>query len=678
MTQLTTIPFAKLIAPDAINARVASKRGIDELAGSIALHGIIQPLAVRPADGADKYEVIDGRRRLQALAQLVKGKAAGFTKATQVPVIIRNEDDAAALGLSLIANTCREDMHPVDQHEAVARLSEQGLSDADIAARLAVSERTVRQRRALGALAPSVRKAWRDGKIDAKTAQAFCCTPGHAAQEAAWTKLKGRTKGYGGLSDYDVRRELAGERTRKRNVAAPLLEVYVAAGGRLTEDLFDDEVYIEDGALLKRLRAEADEERVAATRERLAGQGWAWIARGDELPPAWTYRWQRLLKGDGLTDEESERHDQLLDQVADAVTDDNAAEKERLLAESQALVEAAALRGIPPEARARSGCVIEIDRYDDDAIDVTYGVLRPDAGADVTGAADSRPREGSDDRSAAASGDGDEYDDGCCDDDGGDHGGCCGAPIDARTGVAGAHRESAAQDDDHGDGLKISQALSQTLSEVRTLAATAALRTDATLAMRVIAAALLARFNSPAAVRNEGHASVRETDGRTFAQLFAELLDDPSTQLLDARFAHAVASTLDLTDATWRFKSRDTGIDALVSALPGAPFLAAAAEHFLPDDYFKRASKAVALAALDEIREAGCVAGLAPEDVLADMKKTELAAAAAQAARDAGWLPPELRHPSYSLGAADSRASPALSASGSHDRSAGQTDSGAA
>lgn len=153
MTQ-TTIPFSKLIAPDAINARAASKRGLDDLAASIKLHGLIQPLAVRPADGSDKYEVIDGRRRLQAMAQLVKGKASGWTKATAVPVIIRNEDDAAALGLSLIANTCREDMHPVDQHEAVARLSEQGLSDADIAARLAVSERTVRQHRALGALAP--------------------------------------------------------------------------------------------------------------------------------------------------------------------------------------------------------------------------------------------------------------------------------------------------------------------------------------------------------------------------------------------------------------------------------------------------------------------------------------------------------------------------------------------
>ncbi len=72
-------------------------------------------------------------------------------------------------------------------------------------------------------------------------------------------------------------------------------------------------------------------------------------------------------------------------------------------------------------------------------------------------------------------------------------------------------------------------------------------------------------------------------------------------------------------------------------------------ERFSPDDYFKRATKAIALAAIEEMREAGCGDGLAPEDVLADMKKADLAAAAAGAARECGWLPPELRHPDYAL-----------------------------
>lgn len=79
----------------------------------------------------------------------------------------------------------------------------------------------------------------------------------------------------------------------------------------------------------------------------------------------------------------------------------------------------------------------------------------------------------------------------------------------------------------------------------------------------------------------------------------------------------------------------------------------------MPEDYFKRATKAVALTAIEEMREAGRGDGLAPEDVLADMKKGELAEAAAAAAIACGWLPPELRHPAYSLLAPSDASRPA-------------------
>ena len=46
---------------------------VDELAASIAARGLIQPLAVRPADAGGKYDVIDGRRRFQAIGKLVMG-----------------------------------------------------------------------------------------------------------------------------------------------------------------------------------------------------------------------------------------------------------------------------------------------------------------------------------------------------------------------------------------------------------------------------------------------------------------------------------------------------------------------------------------------------------------------------------------------------------------------------
>jgi hypothetical protein len=73
--------------------------------------------------------------------------------------------------------------------------------------------------------------------------------------------------------------------------------------------------------------------------------------------------------------------------------------------------------------------------------------------------------------------------------------------------------------------------------------------------------------------------------------------------------------------------------------------------QFVAADYFKRSTMAVSLAAIEEMREAGHGGGLAPEDVLADMKKPALAQAAAEAATACGWLPVPLRHPAYTLAA---------------------------
>jgi len=292
---VTTVPFARLVASDAINARAAGKDGLDELEASIAQRGLIQPLAVRPA-GGDRYEVIDGRRRYAAIQRLVKAKQ--WAKATPIPVLIRNEDDAEALETSLVANTVRLPMHPVDQHAVLSRLVEQGKTVADIATRFGLAERTVRQHLALGRLADPVRKAWRSGTIAAEIAQAFTVGD-HAAQEAAWAKLKGRARNAspygGGLTATDVRRELAAERPAKSRVPAAVLERYLAAGGTVSEDLFADDAYLDDGALAKRLTDEWSAEQAAGLRALILGQGWAWVALSSEMDYGWRWDWQRPL-----------------------------------------------------------------------------------------------------------------------------------------------------------------------------------------------------------------------------------------------------------------------------------------------------------------------------------------------------------------------------------------------
>jgi len=85
---------------------------LDELAASIKAQGLIQPILVRPA-GADRYELIAGERRWRA------ARIAGLA---EVPVVVRDVPDQAALAMSLIENIQREDLNPLEEAQGVQRL----------------------------------------------------------------------------------------------------------------------------------------------------------------------------------------------------------------------------------------------------------------------------------------------------------------------------------------------------------------------------------------------------------------------------------------------------------------------------------------------------------------------------------------------------------------------------
>ena len=85
---------------------------LGELADSIRAQGVIQPILVRPVE-AGQYEIIAGERRFRA-AQL-----AGLT---EVPVVVRDVPDQAALAMALIENIQREDLNPLEEAQGVQRL----------------------------------------------------------------------------------------------------------------------------------------------------------------------------------------------------------------------------------------------------------------------------------------------------------------------------------------------------------------------------------------------------------------------------------------------------------------------------------------------------------------------------------------------------------------------------
>jgi len=92
-----------------------SQEALEELAQSIKKHGVLQPVIVRPI--ADKkYELIAGERRWRAC------QMAGLPN---IPVVIKEVSDSATMAMALIENIQREDLNPMEEAVALARLKEE-------------------------------------------------------------------------------------------------------------------------------------------------------------------------------------------------------------------------------------------------------------------------------------------------------------------------------------------------------------------------------------------------------------------------------------------------------------------------------------------------------------------------------------------------------------------------
>src|SRR3954467_15162635 len=112
---LMTLPVGR-IRPGKYQPRTKmDQQALAELAASIRSQGLMQPLLVRPVD-RDRYELITGERRWRA-AQM-----AGLE---EVPAVVREVPDEAALAMSLIENIQRENLNPMEEANGVQRLIEE-------------------------------------------------------------------------------------------------------------------------------------------------------------------------------------------------------------------------------------------------------------------------------------------------------------------------------------------------------------------------------------------------------------------------------------------------------------------------------------------------------------------------------------------------------------------------
>ncbi len=133
------------------------QEALGELAESIKVSGVIQPVLVRPV-GAGQFEILAGERRWRA------SQMAGLT---EIPVIIREVADDVALGIGLIENIQREDLNPLEEAAGIQRLVDEfHLTHEEAAKAVGRSRSAVSNLLRLLDLAKSVQDMVLDGRLD--------------------------------------------------------------------------------------------------------------------------------------------------------------------------------------------------------------------------------------------------------------------------------------------------------------------------------------------------------------------------------------------------------------------------------------------------------------------------------------------------------------------------------
>ncbi len=153
---------------------------LQNLAESISVHGIIQPLTVRELPSG-YYQIIAGERRWRAARQ------AGLS---DVPVVVIEADDKKAMELALIENLQRQDLNPVEEALGYQTLiNEYGLTQEDAAKQVGKSRPAVANALRLLGLCPEVLELLRSGQITAGHARAILQLKTEKKQQEAAKKI---------------------------------------------------------------------------------------------------------------------------------------------------------------------------------------------------------------------------------------------------------------------------------------------------------------------------------------------------------------------------------------------------------------------------------------------------------------------------------------------------------
>ncbi|PKP66599.1 MAG: chromosome partitioning protein ParB [Alphaproteobacteria bacterium HGW-Alphaproteobacteria-7] len=367
---IQSIPLKKLAASPR-NVRKSSDVLADlQLRADIAARGLLQNLVVRKGTRG-KFEVEAGGRRLAALQALA---AEGtLPENHEVTCLVIEGEESEVREASLAENFQRLAMNPADEAQAFASIIEAGATIEDVARRFGLTVRFVEGRLRLASLAPCVFEALAEGTITLDMAKAYGAISDVERQAHVYAELQ---DAWYQITPDTIRRMVLDATVRGCDPRAVLVgrDAYLAAGGRIERELFDDdasESWI-DIALLEDLAHKAMEEAAEKT---ALEHGLAWVR-----PTLGTYVSHDLVEGLGrlpcepapLTEQEAQELGQLeadYDRVAAVLEDEDSDEDEIARAEQELVVIDRAMRALndrPPvlaaELRPEAGAFLVLSR----------------------------------------------------------------------------------------------------------------------------------------------------------------------------------------------------------------------------------------------------------------------------------------------------------------------------
>lgn len=554
-----------------------------ELKASIYACGIIQPLIYKVHD--DKCYVIAGNRRLKMLREIFEGALATPVVQTQDVADFDRDWREVAIDTNLSLPP-----HLVERYELIVAIAkDMKLQPADVQARFGMTPRQYAQVMALGKMSETVRTAWKNAEIDAKTAQAFTLEPDPKEQDRIFAAVK-KNGWQGRVEEHSVKSKIVpqGQREVGKMVAFVGVEAVRKAKLLKVEDMFSNDHVVTDVKALNKLVGD----KLSVKCKDLVDAGWAWAVPESKIEGQSAYYYGTIepakkstpndIEKKRFAEIEAELHGDQDDDFDDSALID---ERERLEGEIKE-------RGFAPEQRKKGGCIVKIGH--DGKLVIDYGRVKP-----------------SEKKSVASS-----------------------------ERVATKKKAKAKEP----GVVTLTNALAERLSVQLEKAISASMHATPDVSVAALVASFASRGHIlDVEVKNEGrHTYGKSSSAKNFEQIF----DGAMKSTAEARVimlckVAAAALSIQIHNADAKSPIDDQALQAMVAKMDGKFLNNAIAAEFDAKDYFDSVNLQ---ACVDAVR-AACGEGAALE--VAKMKKAAAAKFAADHCAKAGWLPKQLRTVHY-------------------------------